>query len=196
MADKTGTTLFSANATSRSVSVVDIGSGAVTGTIELHGNPNGLAMSPDGMFLFVASGSAEGEIEIVDIEKKAVVRTIPAGHTPCAPVAGPGRQDGICLQQVRQQCHGHRSYPETKNRFAIPMLREPVAADITPDGTRLFVANHLPSGRIIYDYVKDAQTLMIGSYMSSSTYGGRENGLCRSGGRIRRGNRNPTGWLN
>lgn len=178
--DSAGKKLFIADATARRITVFDTGTKQVSDTIALKQNPGGLALAPEESFLYVATGSSEGTVEIVDLKSRRVVNVVKVGHTPCAPVVS---RDGRTLFVCNRFNDNLSVIDLSKNReiTRIPMLREPIAADITPDGKYLCVANHLPTGRIIYEYVRDAQIMMIGSYMSQGAYGGRKMDYAASG---------------
>ncbi|MHB9029962.1 MAG: hypothetical protein ACYC9O_14445 [Candidatus Latescibacterota bacterium] len=173
VADKSGKTLYIAEATARRITVFDTDSNTVTGAIMLKNNPGGLAIAPDGSRLYVASGLSDGIIEIVDLDTRRVVKSIRAGHTPCSPAPGPdGKKLFVCNRFDNNVSVIDLVSSRTIER--VPMFREPIAAALTPDGKYLFVANHLPSGRVLYDYVRDAQIMMIGSYQSQGAYGGKK----------------------
>lgn len=64
------------------VSVVDLGSMAVTGTIDVKGDgPRGLGVSEDGKFLIVATRE-NGSVSVVDTATKQVVKQIAVGKNP------------------------------------------------------------------------------------------------------------------
>ena len=80
--DKNCTTVYIAEATAHKVSVFDISANRVKEVISLKKNPSGLVLSPDESRLYVTSGSSDGIIEIIDMNKNKVIETISAGHTP------------------------------------------------------------------------------------------------------------------
>ncbi len=108
--------------------------------------PLGLALSADDKQLYVTCAAPESKVCIVNVAKRKIVETIPAGHTAMAPVLSP---DGKTLY-VCSRFNNSISVIDLVSRKEtrrIPVQREPVAADITRDGKFLLVANHLPAGR-------------------------------------------------
>lgn len=150
VADKAGAKLYIAEATAGRIAVFDLAREGVTETIPLPGaveQPTGLALSPDGKTLYVTSargGAApEGHVQIIDAASAKVTTSLPAAHTPLAPVASP---DGRFLY-VCERFSGQLSIynlRELKEEACLPVGREPVAAALTPDGRRLLIAHLLP----------------------------------------------------
>ena len=137
-----GKQLYVACATAKAVLVLDA-HGAVQRRISLPVAPSGLALSPDGARLAVTCAAPQSVVCLVDLATGRVVARLPAGHTALAPVFSP---DGNTLYVCNRFNHevlvldvaGRRS----SGRIAVE--REPVAAALSLDGARLFVANHLP----------------------------------------------------
>ena len=75
-----GRALYTANIGSRSVSRIDLGSGAVT-HIAVGPQPEGIAISPDGRELWVGH-NGDGAASVVDLRSGTVVATIPVGTMP------------------------------------------------------------------------------------------------------------------
>lgn len=151
-ADKEGKTLYVAEATAHQVAVLDLASGKVTATVKVSGEPGGLALAPDGATLYVAIASPEGAIDVVRMPKPAKTKTLRVGHTALSPVVSP---DGKTLYACNRFNNSVSAVDLAtgKETARIPVLREPVAAAITPDGALVFVANHLPAGNASGDSV-------------------------------------------
>jgi len=139
-----GTNLYVAEVTAKQVASYRIADGTST-AVPLPEEPSGLALSPDGSALYVSAGGASGQVYTVDLLFGAVTSSLPAGHTPVAPVPSP---DGKTLYVCKRFNNAIGVIDlESKTAVAdIPVLREPVAAALTPDGKWLCVANHLPAG--------------------------------------------------
>jgi YVTN family beta-propeller protein len=87
----------------------------------------------------------KGRVKVVNLLTGRVSYTLPAGHTPMAPVLGPnGKTLYVCNRFSNNV--SVIDIAARKELTRIPVQREPVAAAITPDGGFLFVANHLPAG--------------------------------------------------
>ena len=145
VADNQSKTLYIAQATAKQVAVFDIAAGRVTKTFSLRGNPSGLALSADRSRLYVTWASPKGRVQVVNLQTGRVSYTLPAGHTPMAPVLGPnGKTLYVCNRFSNNV--SVIDIAARKELTRIPVQREPVAAAITSDGGFLFVANHLPAG--------------------------------------------------
>ena len=143
--DNQSKTLYIAQATAKQVAVFDIAAGRVTKTYSLPGNPSGLALSADRSCLYVTCASATERVQVVNLQAAKVSNTLPAGHTPMAPVLS---LDGKTLYVCNRFSNNVSviDIAARKELIRIPVQREPVAAALTLDGGFLFVANHLPAG--------------------------------------------------
>src|ERR1700712_4002252 len=63
------------------VSVVDTASGKVVATVPVATGPHGMAMSPDGRFVYV-SGDGSSSLSVIDTATDAVAQTLEVGPTP------------------------------------------------------------------------------------------------------------------
>ena len=140
-----GQTLYVAELTAGKVAVFDTASETVTGEIVL-GDPNqasGVAVSADGAILYVTAADPEGKVYIVNTAANSITDTITVGHTPQSPVLTP---DGSTLYVCNRFDNTVSAVNlATKAESVIPVTREPVAAALTADGTKLAVANFLTS---------------------------------------------------
>jgi YVTN family beta-propeller protein len=144
-ADNEGKNLFVAEATAKQVAVFNTGEGKVTKVISLPEQPTGLALAPDGQLVYVTAGGPEGKVYAVDLKSGKINNTLPAGHTPVAPVVS---SDGKVLY-VCNQFNNNVSIIDlaSKSELAkVSVTREPIAAALTPDNKFLFAADHLPAG--------------------------------------------------
>ena len=153
VADNQTQTLYIAQATAKQVAAFGIAAGRVTKTYSLAGKPSGLALSADRSCLYVTCASATERVQVVNLQAAKVSNTLPAGHTPMAPVLSlNGKTLYVC-----NRFNNNVSVIDIAARTEltrIPVQREPVAAALTPalscesksGGRFLFVANHLPAG--------------------------------------------------
>ncbi|MBA7473750.1 hypothetical protein ES707_09094 [subsurface metagenome] len=152
VADRQGRTLYVAEATAKQVAVFDIAGNRVTKVFSLPEQPNGLALAPDGLRLYVTAAAPNGRIHVVNLKTGRVSYMLTAGHTPNAPVVSPdGKTLYVCNRFNNNVAVIELASKKTLAKIAVP--REPVAAAITPDGKLLFVANLLPAGAADRDYV-------------------------------------------
>ena len=141
VAAQDGTTFFVALATAPAVALVRP-DGAVRERVTMPAAPSGLALSPDGTRLAVTCAAAESTVCLVDTARAVVVTQLPAGHTAVAPVFS---RDGASLYVCNRFNHEVAVFDvKTRRQVArIAVEREPIAATLSADGRRLFVANHL-----------------------------------------------------
>jgi len=136
--------------TERSILQLDPATGTSTADIPLPGPLTGTTVGDDTL-LYVTGGGHDGHVWQLDSTGK-VFKTLKTGHTPNAPVLSPNGE----ILYVCNRFDNDVSFIDLKSGKTIarvPVLREPVAADITPDGKTLFVANHNPDGPADVDYV-------------------------------------------
>jgi YVTN family beta-propeller protein len=145
VADGSGETIYIAEADANQIAVFDTNTSKVTTTIKVPAEPTGLALTGDGAALYVTCGGSKGCIGVIDPQNAKLLCTLPAGHTPIAPVLSP---DGRFLYICNRFDNNITviSTRDNKQLAKIPVLREPAAADITADGKWLYVGNMLPYG--------------------------------------------------
>ncbi len=132
------------NHTGASVERVDLETGELTGSVALEGAPSGLVLDAEGRRLYVARGTADGAIDIVDTRAFERVGTIPAGHTPLAPRLSADRRTLYVCHRFDNEVAAYDL--ERRERIAsLAVGREPIAAAVTPDGRRLLAVQHLPA---------------------------------------------------
>ncbi len=152
VASPDGQLLYVACATAGRVAVLDAARPAVLRSIAVPQAPLGLAISADGTRLYVTCAAAESVIAVVDPVRGALTNVLSAGHTAMAPVlSSDGRTLYVADRFDNQVEFVDLASGRTVRRVRVS--REPVAMDLTPDGRRLFVANHLPAGRADVDVV-------------------------------------------
>lgn len=144
--------IYVAEHTANALAVLDADSERVERTIGLSHAPSGVAVSPDGTRLYVTAGGAEGIVLIVDTESGATTASMPAGHTPTAPILDPS---GAVLFVSNRFANDISVFDLASGTLTkrIPATREPFASAMTPDGSLLYVANLLPSGAANAGYV-------------------------------------------
>lgn len=140
-----GQRFFVAAAAGRTVLVLNA-HGAIQCRLAVPGAPSGLALSSDGRTLAVTCAAPASVVCLVDAASLSIRAQWSAGHTAMAPLFSP---DGATLYVCERFNHAVSIWDaRTGTRLAqVPVVREPVAAALTPKGERLLVANHLPHGR-------------------------------------------------
>ncbi len=146
-------TIYISAATGKKLLYFDLETRTVTRSVPLPGEPTGMTRNKEGETLYVAGGGHIGRIwKIQDGEISGEIKT---GHTPMSPVFSPDEK----MLYVCNRFNNDVSFIDSltgETVARVPVIREPIAADLTPDGKFLFVANHLPYGRADVDYVAAA----------------------------------------
>lgn len=142
-------TLYVAEYSAKRIDWVNLVSGAIVRSVTVSREPSGLALSSDGLSLWVTCFSPlrpSGVVMEINTASGAILRTLPAGHSPRAPVLG---LDGSKLY-ICNQFKGFVSVMDVvSGRIldSIRTVREPYAAALTPNGAQLLVTNFLPNDR-------------------------------------------------
>jgi YVTN family beta-propeller protein len=74
------------------VSAIDLDSLAVIASVEVGVRPWGIALSPDGRWLYTANGPSN-DVSVVDTSSLEVTARIPVGKTPWGVAIGPPPPD-------------------------------------------------------------------------------------------------------
>jgi YVTN family beta-propeller protein len=139
-----GGLLFAAQHTARRIDVVRIATKEIIRSVALPAAPTGMALDAARNRLYVTCGLDAGRIEVLALDTGQIEFSLPAGHTPAAPVvAADGRTLFVCNRFDNEVV----AYDlETRTvRARIKVAREPIAAASTPDEMLLVVAHHLPA---------------------------------------------------
>ena len=108
-------------------------------TISVAGSPTGLAVTPDGLFVWVACQGANN-VKVLSTVTNTVVGTIPVGTTPVQVAITPnGTQAYVVIRGLNQV-----AVIDTVSQSVIatvPVGSRPVAVTISPDGSKAYVAN-------------------------------------------------------
>jgi YVTN family beta-propeller protein len=151
-----GTMVYVSNETKGTVVLVDAATGAVAGEIPVGKRPRGIKLSHDGSRLFVAlSGSpiagpgvdesklppadrsADG-IGVVDLAKRALVRTYPSGQDPETFDLSPdGKTLYVSNEETAEMSVVDLERGEVTKRVAI--CGEPEGVTVSPDGHTVYV---------------------------------------------------------
>ena len=141
-----GRQLFAACARAHRILVLDSETLAIAASIALPDAPTGMAISTNGRTLYVTCAAPAGTVQVVDIPQRKVLRRIPAGHTPMAPVLSLDEHAIYVCNRFNNDI-SVINLVSGKETSRISVDREPVAAALTPNGKLLVVANHLHNGR-------------------------------------------------
>ena len=166
-ATEDGTTLFVACSDARQVAWIDTASDAVKRRVDVPGRPTGLVLTPDASSLIVTCDVPECVTLVLDAESGETRNTLPAGNRPMDPVvSADGSRLYVCNQFGHDVSIIAMEFAEEIAR--VPVTREPIAADVTPDGRYLVVANHLPNTRT--DRVYDGEIGAVVTIIDTETF--------------------------
>ena len=149
--DDLNSQIIVAQKTGNRVDFIDLTSGLQKGSIPTPLPPTGICYDQNGLAYITCSHST-GEVLIVDVNTHKVVDNLEAGHGAICPVLSPDSD----MLYVANQYDDDVSVIDlnTKSEISrIPVLRQPMTMDITPDGRWLLVANLLPATRADVDTV-------------------------------------------
>ena len=128
-------------------------------TTQLSDSVTGLAWADQPARVLVTSADQSNTISILDPSTGGVLATWPAGHGVCSPVVSPGRKRLYVCNRF-DHAIGVHALTDGQAWVHIPVLREPIAAALSPDERLLAVANHLPEGAANAPSVAAAVTLI------------------------------------
>jgi len=145
VADAPRNRLYAARHTDLSIAVIDTSRNALIQAFALPEAPSSLTLSADGTLLYAAAGAADGHIYVLNATDGTIQQTINAGHTPLSPVLSPDETTLYVCNRFNDDV-SVVDLSDGSTLARIPVARQPHAAALTPDGARLFVAEHLPAG--------------------------------------------------
>ena len=159
VASPSGHELFVAMATGHRLAALSPSDLRILRESPLPASPTGLCISEDGRRLIVTLDGAPGQALIIETKGLKVLCSAQLGNSPC----GPALIEDEDVLFVCNRFDNDVSVVDLKagkTLARIPVLREPVAACLSPDQRLLLVANHLPTGRSDGDVVA-AQVTVI-----------------------------------
>jgi YVTN family beta-propeller protein len=133
--------------------------------------PNGLAVSPDGRYLYAVDNQSGGKVLVVDIAARSVVAsvTLGSGMMPLAVAAHPrGRKAYFAFASTPASGGDVVQVFDVATLSPLPGLIStgamPEGIAVTPDGTKVYVANTLDNTVTVIDAVADtaAKTVPVG----------------------------------
>ncbi len=147
-----GTKAYVTNSYITTVSIIDVATNTVTGTIGGFNGPSGLVITPDGNYAYVnnyGAGMSSGTgttVNVVDLNTNSIVGTLTVGTAPVALAITP---DGAYVYVVNY-VDGNlgtgtisiiKTSDNTVQLNAITGLSGPFAIAITPNGKHAYVTN-------------------------------------------------------
>jgi YVTN family beta-propeller protein len=142
---KDGRNVYIAEFSAKRVAVLDVVEGKAKKAFSVPDHPTGLAISPDGSSLYITCESPAGKVHFMDPNAGNITISVSVDHTPNAPVASPNGKTLYVCNRFNNDV-SVIDLASKKEVARVPVMREPVAAAVTPDGKLLLVANLLPAG--------------------------------------------------
>ncbi|MFW6170614.1 MAG: cell surface protein [Planctomycetota bacterium] len=143
VAGPSGEVLYVVQHDAERIDVLDIESREVQRSIACPAPPSGLAISEDGHELYITCEGSPGVVCVADGDAGKITKKIPVGHTPNGPTLIPDRRKLVVCNRFDDDV-SIVSLEEGKEVDRVPVLREPVASAVTPDGGTVLVSNLLP----------------------------------------------------
>lgn len=137
-----GTIVVTANADSDSISALDMTSGSVT-EIAVGGNPQTVALSPDGVLAYVANRD-DHTLAIVPLHGRPPVVTVRTCRHPFGVVSDDQRVFVSCFGDAKIAVHDRESLELTGT---IDVARDPRGLALSADRTKLYVS-HFTTGQL------------------------------------------------
>ncbi len=136
-----GPKAYVGNFKDNTVSVVDTVADVVIATIPIATGPHGMAISPDGRWLYVSSDGSS-IISIIDTSSDYVTKTIEVGKSPHGVTLVPGRD----LLLVAVNGEDKIAFIDTAKQAVVAtvMVGKPHTIGVSPDGKMAYISSQVP----------------------------------------------------
>ncbi len=164
-----GSRVYVTNYGSNTVSVIDTATNAVTGSaITVGANPRGIAVSPDGSQVYVAN-EFDNTVSVIDTATNAVTAAISVGSHPYGVAVSPDGSQvyvvNVCASSSSSCANGTVSVIDTATNAVtgspITVGNNPFGVAVSPDGSRVYVANSGSGTVSVIDTAENAVTAVI-----------------------------------
>lgn len=115
-------------------------SGEVLARLPIDAPPESIVLATDPSILWIGTADPDGKLYQVNRKDLSIRETWISGHTPSA-IVPLGNKTYVCNRFEDEVAVFQGRQLVSK----IPVPREPIAAQLSQDGQRLYVANHLPN---------------------------------------------------
>ena len=121
------------------VSVLDTASNTVVATVPVGSDPHGVAVTPDGAFVYITNRGSN-TVSVIASASNTVVATVPVGNNPRGVAVTP---DGAFVYVANGFSHTVSVIASATNTVlaTVPVGNFPTGVAVTPDGARVYVAN-------------------------------------------------------
>src|ERR1035437_1412094 len=133
-------TAYIVNNISRNVSVINLTTNTVTGTIPVGANPYGVSVSPDGSKVYVANYNTNGTVSVISTATNTVEATVPVGQLPQGVTVSP---DGSKVYVANWNDNTVSIINSATNTVLATSFvgHQPYGIYASPDGTKVYVTN-------------------------------------------------------
>jgi gliding motility-associated-like protein len=135
-----GSTLYVANSSDNTVSLINTSTNIVTNTIVAGNGPGSLVVSNDGSKLYVTNYYSN-LVSIINTANDAIIAAVPVGTEPITMAISPDGSRVYVTNEVSQTV----SIINTANNTVVatvPVGNNPLGISITSDGSQVYVANN------------------------------------------------------
>ncbi len=154
-----GKMLYIANRTAGSVFYVETATCKGVKKIQLDKELTGIGISPDDKTLYVTAESHAGEVYVIDAASGALKTTLKAGHTPMSPKVTPDGSTLFVCNRFSDTVSVFDTAAGKKIKDIEVPPQEPFSCQISHDGRKMIIANHL-NGQAVKDYTATAITIL------------------------------------
>ncbi|WP_433211885.1 PKD domain-containing protein [Dactylosporangium sp. CS-047395] len=147
--------------TNMGVDVVDVAQSRIVKSIDLQGNPESVALTPDGARLYAMNGS-NNRVDVLDTTNYSVLKSITVGRSPEDIALSPdGKRAYVVASELYMNDHGNMSVIDTATNTVTATVQlgaQPQALTVTPDGKRAYVANFQDNDVSVVDLTTNTVT--------------------------------------
>ena len=127
---------YVSNFRSSNVSVIDVSTNTVVDTVEVGGSPTGVAVSPDGAFVYVANAASNSNtVSVIRTSDNNVVDTVDVGVNPTGVAASPNSRRVYVTNQESNNVSVIKT-PDNTEVATVDVGGSPFGVAITPFGPR------------------------------------------------------------
>jgi YVTN family beta-propeller protein len=136
-----GPKAYVGNFKDNTVSVIDTAAGAVVATIPIAAGPHGMAITPDGRWLYVSSDGSS-TVSVIDTSIDRVTKTIEVGKSPHGVTLVPGKE----LLLVAVNGEDKIAFVDTAKQSVIATVNvgKPHTIGVSPDGKVAYISSQVP----------------------------------------------------